>query len=82
MGALSKLNEFLLSPQVRTCSVAVPGTTRSSDSEIREPTGDRSLHDPCPEVMFSSHHSGILNVSELEETHHSPGVEGFYVGRT
>ena len=26
--ALSKLDEFLLNPQVRTCSVAVPGTSR------------------------------------------------------
>ena len=27
LGALFKLDEFLLNPQVRTCSVAVPGTT-------------------------------------------------------
>ena len=26
LGALSKLDEFFLNPQVRTCSVAVPGT--------------------------------------------------------
>ena len=40
LGALSKLDEFLLNPQVRTCSVAVPGTTRSSNLEnqkTREP---------------------------------------------
>ena len=67
LGALSKLDEFLLNPQVRTCSVAVPGTSRNSDSENREPTGDRSVNDPCPEVMFFSHHSGYLNGSELEE---------------
>ena len=59
--ALSKLDESLLNPQVRTCSVAVPGTSRNSDSENREPTGDRSLNDPCPEVVYSSHHSGHLN---------------------
>ena len=53
LGALSKLDEFLLNPQVRTCSVAVPGTSRNSDSEIREPTGDRSLGDLCPEALFS-----------------------------
>ena len=70
LGALSKLDEFLLNPQVRTCSVAFPGTSRNSDSENREPTGDRSLNDPCPEAMFSSHHSGNLNGSELEEFHH------------
>ena len=38
LGALSKLDEFLLKPQVRTCPVAVPGTSRNSDSENREPT--------------------------------------------
>ena len=60
-GALSKLDEFLLNPQVRTCSVAVPRTSRSSNSENWEPTGNRSLEDPYPEVGFSSHHSGNLN---------------------
>ena len=29
LGALSKLDEFLLNPQVRTCSVAVPGKSRN-----------------------------------------------------
>ena len=71
LGALCKLDEFLLNPQVRTCSVAVPGTSRNSYSENREPTGDRSLNDPCPEVVFSSHYSGNPNGSELEESHHN-----------
>ena len=70
LGPLSKLDEFLLNPQVRTCSVALPGTSRNNDSEKREPTGNRSLNDPCPEAVFSSHHSGNLNDSEQEETHH------------
>ena len=70
LGALSKLDEFLLNPQVRTCSVAVPGTSRNNNSENREPTGDRSLGDPCPETVFSTCHSGNLNDSEQEETHH------------
>ena len=46
MGALSKLDEYLLNPQVLTCSVAVPGTSRINNTENREPTGDRSLKDP------------------------------------
>ena len=71
LGALSKLDEFLLNPQVRTCSVAVPGTSRNGTSENREPTGDRYLYDPYPEVGFSSHHSGNLNSSEVEEHPHS-----------
>ena len=70
LGALSKLDEFLLNPQVRTCSVAVPGTCRNSDSENREPNGDSSPNDPCPEARISSHHSGNLNGSEVEEYPH------------
>ena len=71
LGALSKLDNFLLSPQFRICSVAVPGTSRNSNSENREPTGDRSLDDPCPDVRFSSHHSGNLNSPEVEDYPHS-----------
>ena len=71
LGALSKLDEFLLNPQVRTCSVAVPGTSRNSDSENREPNGDRSRNDLCPEVVCCSHHSGHLNSSEVEEYPHN-----------
>ena len=50
LGALSKLDELLLNPQVRTCSMAVPGTSRNSNLENRETTGDRSSDDPYPEV--------------------------------
>ena len=35
LGALSKLDEFLLNPKVPTCSVAVPGTSGNSNSENR-----------------------------------------------
>ena len=70
LGALSKLDEFVLNPQVRTCFVAVPGTSRNSNSENREPTGDRSLDDTCPEVSFSSNHSVNLNSSEVEDYPH------------
>ena len=71
LGALSKLDEFLLNPQVRTCSVAVPGKFRNSDSGNREPIGDRSRNDPGPGARVSSHHSGNLNSSEVEEYPHS-----------
>ena len=70
LGALSKLGEFLLNPQVRTCSVIVPGISRNNFSENREPTGDHSLDDPCPEARFFSHHSGNLNGSEVEDYPH------------
>ena len=71
LGALSKLDDFLLNPQVRTCSVVVPGTSGNGNSEYRKPTGDRSLDDPCPEVRYSSHHSGNLNRSEVEDYPHT-----------
>ena len=71
MGASSELNEFLLNPQVRTCSVAVPGISRNKNSENREPTGDRSLGDPCPGAVLSACHSSNPNDSEQGETHHS-----------
>ena len=47
LGALSKPDEFLLNPQVRTCSVIVPESSRNNNSENQETTGDRS------EVLFS-----------------------------
>ena len=60
--ALSKLDEFLLNPQFRTCSVAVPGTSRNNNSESRRTTGNRSSDDPCPEARYFSRHSGqIIN---------------------
>ena len=71
LGALSKLDKFLLNPQVRTCSVAAPGKPRNRNSENREPTGDCSSDNPCPKVRFSSHHSGHLNSSEVEEYPHN-----------
>ena len=70
LGALSKLDEFLLNPQVRTCSVAVPGTSRNANLEIRETTWDRSLDNPYPEVGYFSHHSGQLNSPETETNPH------------
>ena len=59
LGALSKLDEFLLNPQVRTCSVAVPGTSRSSNLENQGTNEDRPSDDPGPEVGFPSPHSGV-----------------------
>ena len=70
LGALFKVDESFPNPQVRTCSVAVPRTSRNNDSENREPTGDRSPADPCPEAVFSTYHSSNLNDAEQEETHH------------
>ena len=68
LGALSKFDELLLNPQVRTCSVAVQGTSRSANSENRETHGDRS-NDPYPEVGYF-HHTGQLNSPETEANSH------------
>ena len=70
LGALSKLDEFLLNPQVRTCSVAVQATSGNANSENRETHGDRSSNDPYPEVGFFPHHSGQLNSPETEINSH------------
>ena len=63
LGALSKLHEFLLNPQVRFCSV-IQGASRNAKSERREIHGDRSSTDPYPEGGYFPHHSGQLNSSE------------------
>ena len=71
LGALSKLDELLLNPQVRTCSVAVPGTSRNNKSENPETTGDHPSDDPYPEVGYFSHHSGQLESPETQSHPHS-----------
>ena len=45
LGALSKHDEFLLNPKVRTCSVVVRGISKNNGSENREPTAKRFLND-------------------------------------
>ena len=70
LGAFSKLDEFLLNPQVRTGSVAVQGTSRNANSVNRETHGDRSSNDPYPEVGYFPHHSGRLNSPEAETNSH------------
>ena len=69
LGALSKLDEFLLNPQVRTCSV-VQGASRNANLESRETHRDRSSNDPYPEVGYFPHHSGQLNSPETELNSH------------
>ena len=69
LGALSKLDQFLLNPQVRTCSV-VQGASRNANSENRETHGDSSSGDPYPEVGYFPHHSGQLNSPEAETNSH------------
>ena len=73
LGTLSKLDEFLLNPQVpqvRTCSVAVQGKSGNANSENRETHGDRSSNDPYPDMGYFPHHSGQLNSPETETNSH------------
>ena len=65
LGALSKLDDFLLNPQVRTCSV-VQGAPRKANSENWETHRDLSLNDPYPEGGDFPHHSGRLNSPEAD----------------
>ena len=65
LGALSKLDEFLLNPQARTCAV-LQGASRNANSESREIHGDRSSNDPYPEGGCFPHHSGQLNSPEAD----------------
>ena len=57
LGALSKLDEFVLNPQVTVQSGTVPGTSRNVKTENQEPTEDRSQNDPRPEVDESIYRS-------------------------
>ena len=65
LGALSKLDEFLLNPQVRTCSV-IQGASRNAHSENREIHGDRSSSDRYLEGGYFPHHSGQLDSFEAD----------------
>ena len=62
LGALSKLDEFLLNLQIRTHSGTVPGTFRNTNVENQGTNEDNSQSDPHPEAgLFHSqttHNSG------------------------
>ena len=70
LGALLKLDEFLLNLQVRTCSVAVQETSGDANSENRETYGGRSSNDPYPEVGYFPHYPGQLKSPEAETNSH------------
>ena len=50
LGALFKLDEFLLNPQIRTHSGTVPGTFRNTNVENQGTNEDDSQSDPHPEA--------------------------------
>ena len=45
LGALSKLDKFLLNPRIRTPSGTVPKTSRNTDFENQQPTVDCSQNE-------------------------------------
>ena len=63
LGALSRLDEFFLNPQVRT----IPGTSGHSNLENRETNGGHHSDDPGPKVEFCSPHLG----AEIDPHSHS-----------
>ena len=68
--ALSKLDEFLPNPQIRTFSETIPRTFRNIDVENQEPSGDRFQNDSHPEVEFSACRANNLSDSDSDETSH------------
>ena len=78
LAALSKLDEFLFNPQIRTHSGTVPGTFRNTKVENQEPNEDRSHDDPHPEVAPSvsqSRHSIDLHPDEAPHSFLSSTAE-------
>ena len=83
LGALSKLDEFLLNPQVRTCSIVAPGTSRSNNLESQGTNEDRPSDDPGPEVEFASPISGAetnphMVTGATEANPHSNFLKNFH----
>ena len=52
LGALSKLDEFLLNQQIRTHSETVPGTFRNTNVENQGTNEDNSQSNPHPETSI------------------------------
>ena len=68
--ALSKLDEFLLNPQIRTHSGTVPGTFRNTNVKNQGTNEDDSQSDPHPEVgpfVCQSRHSIDSNTDEAPD---------------
>ena len=68
MGVPSKLEEFLLIPQVRIQSGIMPGTSLNKNIENQELTEDLSRNDPRPEVDATVYWSAQPMGLDLEET--------------
>ena len=67
LGALFKLDDFLLHPQVQVQSETIPGISFNMNVKIQEPTEDRSQNDPHPEVGPSIYRLSQSMDSDTEE---------------
>ena len=86
LGALSKLDEFLLNPQITTHSGTVPGTFRNTNVENQGTNEDDFQSDPHPEAGIfrgqTTQNSGpkdcrdmVTGVQgEIRNGHHSPKI--------
>ena len=81
LGALSKLDEFLLNQQIRTHSETVPGTFRNTNVENQGTNEDDSQSDPHPEAGIfrglTTQKSGPKDCRDMvtggpEEIRHNP----------
>ena len=71
LGALSKLDEFLLNPQIRTHSGTVPGTFRNTNLENQGTNEGDSQSDPHPEAgIFRSHTTQNSGPEVGHDSHH------------
>ena len=70
LGVLSKLDEFLLNPQIWTHTGTVPGIFGNTNVENQEPNEDRSQDDPHPNVGPSVCQSRHAIDSDPEEAPH------------
>ena len=71
LGALTKLDEFLLNQQIRTHSETVPGTFRNTNVQNQGTNEDDSQSDPHPEVgpsVCQSRHSIDSDTGEAHDT--------------
>ena len=72
LGALSKLDEFLLNPQIRTHSETVPGTFRNTNVGNQGTNEDDSQIDPHPEAgIFRGQITQNSGPKDSRDIHHS-----------
>ena len=68
LGALSKIDKFLLNQQIWKFSETVQGTFWNANVENEQPNRDRFQNDSHPEVDFSACRAGKLTDSDPDDT--------------